>query len=247
MAVIAVYSTKGGVGKTTLAVDCAYRAAMLSGYQTLLWDLDPQGSASYLLDQKPRATGMSASVFQRDGKPRQLIEQTRRSNLSILQSDESMRELPVLMARIGNRTRLSTILSFLKGDYRRIVLDCPPMANAVSEQILTAADVILLPLPPSALGARAMEQLKAELDRLGKAHAPILPVLSMYNHSRALHRKVRSNGAANWPMIPHSAHIEQVGERKQALPEFAQSSEANRALGKLYSAVEAKLVEMGVS
>ena len=247
MAVIAVYSTKGGVGKTTLAVDCACRAASLSGHQTLLWDLDPQGSASYLLDQKPRATGMSASVFQRDGKPRQLIEPTSRKNLSILQSDESMRDLPIQMARIGNRTRLATILSFLKGDYRRIILDCPPMTSSVSEQILTAADVILLPLPPSALGARAMDQLKAELDRLGKPHAPILPVLSMYDQRRALHRKVRANGASTWPMIPHSAHIEQVGERKQPLPEFARSSDANRALGKLYSAVEAKLMAMGLA
>jgi cellulose biosynthesis protein BcsQ len=245
MAVIAVYSTKGGVGKTTIAVDCAARAASIAGQKTLLWDLDPQGGASFLLGLPPRPKGMSASAFQRDGKPRQMIEPTAIDGLSILQSDQSMRDLPLQMARIGSRTRLSMVLSFLKSDYRRIILDCPPMTNMVSEQILTAADVVILPLPPSALAKRAMAQVKAELDRLGKPHAPILPVLSMYNKNRQLHRDVRSNGATNWPMIPHCVAIEEMAERKQMLPSFAPESVANRALGRLYSAVEMKLVELG--
>jgi cellulose biosynthesis protein BcsQ len=67
MAVIAVYSSKGGVGKTTLAVDLAWRSAALGGHRTLLWDLDVQGGAGFLLGMDEVSRMRAASLFQREG------------------------------------------------------------------------------------------------------------------------------------------------------------------------------------
>lgn len=245
MATIAVYSVKGGVGKTTIAVDLAWRAAQIGKFETLLWDLDPQGGAGFLLGLEPPKVQRAASLFQRARPPRELIEETRFEKLSVLQADESMRTLPMQLARIGSKTRLAQMLSFLRADYRRIVLDCPPVLNEISDQIISASDLILVPLPASPLARRALDQVRDELERNHKRHPPILPILSMYDQRRKLHRKVRTNGASAWPMIPQASVVEQVALHKAPIASFANWTEPARALGRLWSAVEIKLVEIG--
>lgn len=245
MPVIAVYSVKGGVGKTTLAVDLAWRCAQIGNFPTLLWDLDQQGGAGFLLGAPPRKTARAMSLFHRDSRPRDLIEPTRFDKLHLLQADESLRAMPVQLARIGARSRLSQMLSFLRADYRRIVLDCPPMLNEVSDQIIAAADIILLPLPPSPLSSRALDQVRSELMRNHKGHPPILPVLSMYDQRRKLHRELREGLARGWPVIPQSSHVEQMASRHEPLPAYANWTDASRAMGRLWSAVEMKLLELG--
>ena len=103
MAIIAVCSVKGGVGKTTLAVDLAWRSAVVSGHKTLLWDLDSQGGAGFLLGHDEPRVPRAASIFQRDGKPRQLIEPTSWPDLSLLPGDICLRSLTTVMARLGTR------------------------------------------------------------------------------------------------------------------------------------------------
>jgi len=69
MAVIGVYSAKGGVGKTTMAVDIAWRSAVLSQHRTLIWHLDPQRGAGFLIGCDAPVTPRAASVFHREGHP----------------------------------------------------------------------------------------------------------------------------------------------------------------------------------
>jgi cellulose biosynthesis protein BcsQ len=243
MAVIAIYSMKGGVGKTTLAVDLAWRFAALGGRNTLLWDLDPQGGAGFLLGQEPAPGARAAAIFQRDGKPRQLIEPTAYKRLSLLPADESLRLLPGQLARLGQRKRLAQMAALLKGDHERIVLDCPAGMNEVSDQVIAAADLLIVPLPPSPLSARALEMLRRELTRHHHRHPPLLPVLSLYNARRPLHRAVRQGPAASWPIVPHATQLEQVAFHRAPLGTFAPQSDAARSLQRLYSGIEAKLAE----
>ena len=70
MAVIAVYSMKGGVGKTTMSVDLAWRFAQVGGHETLLYDLDPQGGAGFLLGHEERKVQKAISAFHHARAPR---------------------------------------------------------------------------------------------------------------------------------------------------------------------------------
>ena len=244
MGVIAVYSSKGGVGKTTLAVDLAWRSALHGGHRTLLWDLDVQGGAAFLLGKEPVKRERAAGLFQREGKPDRLIEPTAYEGLFLLQADASLRQLPMQLARLDKRKRLASLCADLGADYARIVLDCPPMQNEVSDQILAAADLLIVPLPPSPLAARALDLLRGDLERHGKRHPPILPVLSLYDGRRKAHRMAREGAMAPYPVIPAASPIEQTAFRRMPVGVFAPWSDAARALDRVWRETERKLEEV---
>ncbi len=247
MAVIAVYSSKGGVGKTTMAVDLAWRCAVLGGRRTLLWDLDVQSGAGYLLGLDEDTRMRAASVFQREGRPDQLIAPTPFENLSLLSADDSLRALPMHLARLGQKKRLANLTATLKRDYARIVLDCPPMQNEVSEQILAAADVVIVPLPASPLASRALDLLRRDLMRHSGRHPPLLPVLSMYDARRKGHRLAREGRMAPFPVVPMASMIEQTAFRRAPIGTFAPKCEPALALERLWRAIEVKLQDAGVA
>lgn len=243
MAVIAVYSMKGGVGKTTLAVELAWRSATASGRKTFLWDLDPQGGAGFLLGHGTGPRARAAAAFQRDGKPRELVVPTAYDRLSLLPADDSLRHLPGQLARMGQRRRLANMSAYLKADYERIVLDCPAGLNEVSDQVIAAADLLIVPLPASPLSARSLDMLRRELVANHHRHPPILPVLTLYDARRPLHREVREGAAAGWPVVPLATHLEQVAVRRAPLGTFAPYSPAGSAVRRLWNGIEAKLAE----
>lgn len=241
MAVIGVYSVKGGVGKTTLAVDMAWRSATVSKRPTLLWDLDPQGGAAFLLGVAEPEKKRAAAVFEREREAHDVIVPTPYENLSLLPADDSLRSLGSVLARIGKRRRLARLTENLATDYERIIVDCPPGLTEVSDQILAAADLLIVPMPPSPLSARALDMIRADLLRNHKHHPPILPVVSMYDGRRKLHRDMLDGFGAGWPVVPMASQIEQTAARRQPIGTFAATSEASRRLQKLWDAIEAKL------
>lgn len=242
MGIVAVYSAKGGVGKTTIAVDLAWRMAR-AGLSTVLWDLDPQGGSAFLLGEDQPVLPRAASLFQREGSPRRQVRPTRWDNLSLLQADDSLRALPLQLARLGRRNRLASLGRELLNDHQRLVLDCPPHQNEVSDQIITAADLIVLPLPPSPLAARALDLLVRDIARIDRRHAPILPLISMYDARRKAHREVREGAMARFPVIPQSSQIEQGAFRREPVGVFAGGSAAGQALAAVWRSVEDKLAE----
>ncbi|HZU64453.1 MAG TPA: ParA family protein [Novosphingobium sp.] len=247
MAVIAVYSPKGGVGKTTISVDLAWRCAAIGGLRTLLWDLDPQGGSGFLLGAEQGRRQAAASVFQREGRPERLAMPTAYPGLSLLGADDSLRSLPLHLARLGQRRRLATLTRTLGGAFERIVLDCPPMQNEVSEQILHAADVVIVPLPVSPLAARGLDLLRADMARHHGSHPPILPVLSMYDPRRQSHRAAREGHMAHFPVVPMASQIEQVAFQRAPIGTFAPHCPPARALDRLWRAIEAKLAATGTA
>lgn len=247
MAVIGVYSAKGGVGKTTIAVDLAWRSAMHGGHRTLLWDLDHQGGSAFLLGLQRRELLRASSIFQREGRPGALIEPTAWRNLSVLQADDSLRGLGVTLARIGNKRRLAQIVALLKGQYDRIVLDCPPMFSEVSDQILNAADLLIVPVPASPMAQRSFDMVLDEVRQHRIRNLSVLPVLSMYSAGRELHRDVRKGRAAGWPAIPLATEIEHAAQRRKPIGAIASESRADRALHRLWKGIEAKIDQRGLA
>jgi chromosome partitioning protein len=242
VAVIAVYSVKGGVGKTTLAANLAWCAAAISCRKTLLWDLDAAGGAGFLLGVDARKKHAADSLFSKDAEPEALILESGYDRLDILPADESLRDLDMLFARLGKKRRLAKLTEALAKRYERIVLDCPPVLNEISAQIIRAADCVIVPLPPSPLSARAFELVTSEIRAHAKAHPPILPILSMLDMRRTLHREARAEHP-DWPAIPLVSAIEQCAVRRQPVGAFASSSPGAKAIAQVWTAIERKLAK----
>lgn len=241
-ATIAVYSVKGGVGKTTIAANLAWCFADLSDRSTLLWDLDAAGGSGFLYGLEPHASRHAGEVFSRDAAPDKLIRATTFDRLDVLPADESIRALDATLTAIGKRKRLARLAGLLGERYERIVLDCPPVMNELSAQIVRAADLIIVPLPPSPLSTRAFELVVREVTDHTKRHPPILPVLSMLDMRRALHKQAREENPA-WPVIPYASVVEQCAVQQSPVGAIApQSPSAQRFIG-LCRAIERKLAE----
>ncbi|MDF8333672.1 ParA family protein [Novosphingobium cyanobacteriorum] len=244
MAVIGVFSAKGGVGKTTLAVELAWRSAVGSGHRTLLWDLDAQGGCSYLLRLEEPTGSRAASAFYKTSNLRDLIVDTRFAGLSLLPSDQSLRNLVLTFSRIGSPYRLAQQTKFLAANYDRVIMDCPPGLNATSEQIIAAADLLLVPLSPTCLKAGTLDKIRSELIRHHRRHPPILPVLSMLDIRRRLHRETLAALEPRWPVVPMNSLVEQMAVRRAPLGSFASWSEPSRAMERLFNAIEVKIAEL---
>ena len=240
MATIAVYSLKGGVGKTTLAVNLAWSAATQSSRRTLLWDLDPQAAASFLLGGKAPKGDAAHAVFAKDVAPEKLIVPTAIDRLDVLAADTSLRSLDRFFFTLGKRKRLAKLLELLTKTYDRIILDCPPGLTETSEQVMRAADLILVPVIPSPLSRRALDEVVAYLDREHGSHAPLLPVFSMVDRRRALHRDAVT-ADPKWPVIPMASAVEQMAVRRAPVGAFAPRSPAGEAFHSLWTGVERKL------
>jgi cellulose biosynthesis protein BcsQ len=240
MASIAVYSVKGGVGKTTLAVNLAWCAASISRRKTLLWDLDAANGSGFLLGIDPKKKRSADSVFAEGSDPAKLIQPTEYAGLDLLPADESIRALDRQLDRLGKKRRLAKLVEGLTKEYDRIIFDCPPVLNELSAQVIRAADLVIVPLPPSPLSARAFEVVVEEVRGSGKGHPPILPVLSMIDLRRTLHREAREANP-KWPAIPLASAVEQCAVERKPVGAFAPRSPAARAIAQLWTAIERKL------
>jgi chromosome partitioning protein len=240
MASIAVYSVKGGVGKTTLAVNLAWCASAISRRKTLLWDLDAANGSGFLLGVDPRKKHSADSIFADGSDPAKLIRRTAYEGLDLLPADESIRALDRQLDRLGKKRRLAKLVEGLTKDYDRIIFDCPPVLNELSAQVMRAADLVIVPLPPSPLSARAFEVVVDEVRGSGKTHPPILPVLSMIDLRRSLHKDAREANPT-WPVIPLASAVEQCAVERKPVGAFAPRSPATRAIAQLWTAIERKL------
>ena len=237
---IAVYSLKGGVGKTTLAVNLAWAAAAQARRRTLVWDLDGQAASTFLLGVERSGADEAQSVFARDVAPSKLIQPTGTDRLDILPADASLRTLDRFFFGLGKKKRLEKLLERLGKDYQRIVLDCPPGLAETSEQVLRAADLIIVPVIPSPLSERALDEVVEYLDRHDVRRGALLPVYNMVDRRRAMHLAALEKNP-KWPVIPMASAIEAMSARHQAVGAFAARSPAAEALSQLWAGIDRRL------
>lgn len=242
MPAIAVYSVKGGVGKTTLAANLAWCSAAVSCRKTLLWDLDAAGGAGFLMGVDSKKKKPAQSIFAQDRAPEKLIRRTPYDRLDLLPADETIRALDRQFAALGKRKRLAKLTAALAKEYPRIIFDCPPVLNEVSAQVMRAADIVIVPMPPSPLSTRAYEMVAAEVAENAGCNTAILPVLSMVDLRRNLHKQAVAQNP-NWPVIPFASAIEQCAVRRQPLGAFAPRAPAQRHFRQLWTAIERKLAK----
>ncbi len=235
---VAVFSVKGGVGKSTLAVNLAHAAATQGGRRTLLWDLDAQGAATWLLQREQPARTRARDAFA-DDMLDGLILHTEYPNLHILPADRSLRRLEGDLAREDRAKAIRRKLKGFAEGYDRILIDCPPGLSELADRVFRAADLLVMPALPSPLSGRATDQLRDELLRSHKGRPPILPVWNMADLRRRLHRETIAG--ADWPVIPYSSAVEQMAVHRAPVAGFQPGGVLARSFAALWAEVEAAL------
>jgi cellulose biosynthesis protein BcsQ len=245
MNVLATYNIKGGVGKTSTAVNLAVLAAR-DGARTLLWDLDPQGAASFLFRVKPKVRGGAKGIVRGRSEVEQLLKGTDHDGLDLLPADFSYRNMDlVLDSRKSATRRLRRIVTPLRRQYDLVFLDCPPSISLVSENVFHAADALLVPLIPTTLSLRTLDQL----ERFVRDHdlqVAIVPFFSMVDRRKSLHRDIVGTLAEKYPqllttLIPSATEVERMGVHRDAVCSFAAGSRVANAYEELWAEIRDRL------
>jgi cellulose biosynthesis protein BcsQ len=238
---LAVYSIKGGVGKTTTAVNLAYLAAR-QGLRTLVWDLDPQGAASFYFRIRPKVKGVPRLIRRRRDL-RLRIRGTDFEMLDLLPADFAYRNLDLLLSLNKKpRKTLRKLLRPLRHSYDWVFLDCAPSISLVSESVFSAADALLVPTIPTTLSMRTLAQLTAHVASMRRGRPRILPFFCMVDRRRSLHRDLAERGSGGIDFlearIPESSIVERMGVHRAPLPVFARTAEATQAYEQLWEEVQ---------
>jgi cellulose biosynthesis protein BcsQ len=252
--VLATYSIKGGVGKTSAAVNLAAGAAR-AGWNVLLWDLDPQGAATYLLRTRARVKGGSRALVSQRRTLSDAAVATDVANLDLVPADFRYRHLDLQLHETKRSTRLlAELIQPLSGSYDWVVLDCAPSISLVTEEVLEAVDILLVPVVPSTLSVRTVDQLLAFVDGAGADGAEphrfeMVVFFSMVDMRRRLHRDVvaelpdRHPGLVATAAIPSASVVERMGVERAPIDSFASATRAGQAYAQLWEELEKRWPE----
>jgi cellulose biosynthesis protein BcsQ len=242
MRIIGVYNIKGGVGKTAAAVNLAYLAAR-DGLRTLVWDLDPQGAASFYFRIKPKIKGGSKKMLRGKKEIDELIKGTDYEGLDLLPADFSYRNMDLVLDDAKKPAmRLLKLLRPLSYEYDIIFLDCPPSISLVSENIFQAADALLVPTIPTTLSLRTYRQLLGFVANNNLDRLKLMPFFSMVDRRKRMHLEMIRDLPILHPEllathIPYASDVERMGMYRKPLAGFAAKGLAAVAYEELWGEV----------
>jgi cellulose biosynthesis protein BcsQ len=238
--VFALYNIKGGVGKTAAAVNLAYLSAR-DGRPTLLWDLDPQGAASYCLRVDPKVKGGRKALLRGKDPIHKLIRPSAYDNLELLPADFSYRNMDLdLSEKKRPERQFRKLLEPLEAHYAHVFLDCPPGITLTSESMFGAADTLIVPVIPAALSLRTLALIDDFLAREEITRPRVLAFYSMVDRRKTLHRQLvaaRHDERFLFTTIPYASDVERMAERRAPVGEYAPRSAAAGAYEALWGEV----------
>jgi chromosome partitioning protein len=242
--IIAVANQKGGVGKTTTAVNIGGEFAR-RGLRTLLVDCDPQGNATTSLGvRKDELLATTYELLLQQRSSADVVISTTRAGYDLIPADQDLAGAAVELTNLPQRERrLEAALDHMRGTYDRIIIDCPPSLGLLTLNALCAADSVLIPLQCEYLALEGLAQLKGTLDRVRTGLNPSLRILgvvmTMYDGRTNLAQQVVDEVQRHFPrlicrtLIPRSVRLSEAPSYGRLIAEYdphGRSAQAYAAL-----------------
>ena len=251
MTTLALYSNKGGVGKTAAAVNLSYLAAQ-TGAKTLIFDLDPQASATYYYRVKPKLKSGTKGFIKGGKKLLKSIIATDYENLDLLPADFTHRNLESAFDKLKRpKQRLRKILRPLKDEYDFIILDCPATISMLAENIFNAVDYTLVPLIPTTLSIRSHKLLLTFCQKNNYDTAKIYTFFSMVDRRKTMHRELMMMVLKEFHgvlrcLIPNLAQIEKMGIKREPVAAFSPESVASKSYKNLWAKIRETILSVTI-
>ncbi len=237
---VAIVNQKGGVGKTTTAVNLA-AAIGQKGYRVLIVDIDPQGNTTSGLGFNKRQVEKSSyDMIIGSEKAENIIKQTEFKGLDLLPANMDLAGAELELADIDNRTgRIKASLASVKDNYDFIILDCPPSLGLVTINALGAVDSVIVPIQCEYYALEGLSQLMNTIRQVKRLYNPLIELegvlLTMYDGRLNLTQQVITEVKRFFPQkvyataIPRNVRLSEAPSFGQPICYFDRSSKGCKA------------------
>ncbi len=196
-------SKKGGVGKTTLTLNCAHALAF-SGFRTLLVDADGQANLSrQFFDVKAEAgagRGDITGLLMGRAAADEVIRPTHYENLDLICGSVNLEDLPLLDPKIIREpARLKNALQSVLDDYDFVLFDCPPAWNWLSRLVLYSSEAAVVPVQAEPFAVQGLRDLALMLSRMSATAQLYRIVINMYRSNTQLHQAILQEIETEFP------------------------------------------------
>lgn len=247
MFVISLYNLKGGVGKTSSCVNFAYMAAK-DGYNVLLWDLDPQGAASFYYKAEPKKKRATKKIIEEGIDLSKAIRSTDYFNLDIIPATIADRKLDLVLDDLKkSKKQLKSLLKQVSSEYDFVFIDCPPAFSLLADNIFNASDMIFMPVIPTTLSVRTYEIVKEYFEKNGIGVEKLMCFFNMVDMRKNMHKDVMSELYRDMRFfehyIPNLSKVEKMGIELAPIEVFAPNSYSNVCYRALWEEMKEGILE----